>query len=55
MNIDEKYRQLKKTLKRINKVVCSKILINKQSNNLPIKQHYNITFLGLKFGNMSRK
>ena len=30
MNIDEIYRKLKKNWKRINKVVSSKILINKQ-------------------------
>ena len=35
MNIDEIYRKLKKNW--INKVVSSKILINKQINNLRIK------------------
>ena len=30
MTFDENYRKLKKNLKRINKVVSSKILINKQ-------------------------
>ena len=30
MNIDENYRKIQKNRKRINKVVSSKILINKQ-------------------------
>ena len=44
MNIDENYRKLTKNENESIRLYLQKILINKQLNNLHIKQHYYRTF-----------
>ena len=55
MNTDENYGKLKKNSNESIRLYIKKYSLINKLNNLHIKQHYHITFSGLKFWNKFRK